>query len=179
MEVFIPSFRYEESELERGYTVRCAGAGHARASGWPCAGGQRGLRWGAGQPPACRGRPALRGQASPDLPCPACPDQSSLSLPRQPCPALPSLALLFPFPALSSIALTNPALQSHPSPALYFPPLPSLSSPAFLRPAVPCPAQPIPACPSRHRKDGRSPLDTCCLTRALFCRAAATVAGAA
>ncbi|NXQ80546.1 SNX24 protein, partial [Nyctibius grandis] len=33
MEVYIPSFRYEESELERGYTVRGGGAGDPRASG--------------------------------------------------------------------------------------------------------------------------------------------------
>lgn len=73
MEVFIPSFRYEESELERGYTVRCAGAGHARASGKPSAGSQRGLRCGTGQRSMCRGRPALRAQAGPDLPSPAVP----------------------------------------------------------------------------------------------------------
>lgn len=44
MEVYIPSFRYEESELERGYTVRGGGAGDPRASGnamWRRASGGR------------------------------------------------------------------------------------------------------------------------------------------
>lgn len=181
MEVFIPSFRYEESELERGYTVRCAGAGHARASGRPCGGGQRGLRWGSGQASACRGRPALPAQASPDLPsaarpCPASPVQLCPALPYSPhpCPALPHPAVLRP--ALSSFALTSPA---HPCPVQPSHPCPSCPG----RPlrAQPCPAQRRPSlpCPSRHRKGGLSLSGTCYPTRALFCGAPATAAGAA
>lgn len=166
MEVFIPSFRYEESELERGYTVRCAGAEHARASRWPCAGGQRGLRWGAGQASTCRGRAALPAQASPHLPLPGLVPTSTaspaLSGSAHSYPILPSLPCSYP--ALHSP--TNPALQSRPSPALHTPALAyNLLVQTGLSPrsrALPSAAPPL--CP----KDAPSPPDTCCLTRALF-----------
>lgn len=57
MEVYIPSFRYEESELERGYTVSRAASGRARAA----RAAREGLRPRRLRRPGRRGRASRRG----------------------------------------------------------------------------------------------------------------------
>lgn len=128
MEVYIPSFRYEESDLERGYTVGAGpGARAEAAESGRCPSGRRRPRAGvparSPSPPPAQRKGCALGRLSRKRAPPA----------RRPGAAVPSRVPPCPAPGVGA---RSPGVSRVPGHGAALRPPPGLPSPAGLRPSA-------------------------------------------